>query len=93
MKGISSSFWVTTDKFGNYNDLYELLFKSRHHELIKDIPCMSRMEYDIQVNHFGHKDSAISFRHFTRDLLEELYNKSIHEKMNIIVNMIKNLAE
>ena len=89
-KGCSTYFWLTTDKFRNFNDLYMILLRLRSTFLPEHL--LSRSMFYISVNNVGNKANPVSFKYFPKNILKSLYGVHKSEKITILENMIKRIA-
>ena len=93
-KGIVSYFWVETSKFKNYSQLGHLFHKfvEEHPKDATKEKQLTRQVFYVTVNNIGNECQPISFKYLPDFMLDQMVGKHKSVKMDVLVNMIKQIA-
>ena len=93
-KGLVSYFWVETDRFTNYSQLGDLFrkFIEEHPKDDTKAKQLTRQVFYVTVNSIGNDCCPVSFKYLPDYMLDQMVGTHKSVKMDMLVNMIKQIA-
>ena len=94
-KGIICEFWVETKHFSNHTQLEELFcrYLKRHPKSESVHAKLTRQVFYVKVNSIGNQNTPMSFKYLPDHVLNTLIGKDKNQKMNMLVNILYQLAD